>query len=310
LLGFQQYFSPPEAGINAYAWGTEEAISTFGLDDDPSGDHARVTSTFSYISTYAAFLTGAWLLSWIAALNARTRTAFAIAISALVVIAFNMGMNGSRWLLVSGAVAAVPFGLALLRKLGAVRSQVAALCVFAGLAYVGASIFEPFALTAERGGSEEAAERITGAIFTPLATFSQTSFVGSGIGSTFGGFEQLGAQFRAATGFDEVNLDRVGVELGFASYGFMLVLKLYMMGKTVAVWRSTKSTKLRRWLVAVLLVQIAAGWQIPFYNSVAAYIYFAALGLVLRIESPRRAIVAPPLTTGIVATNAWPHRAR
>jgi len=272
--------------LNAYAWSTEEAGSTFGVEGGWRPDRARVTGTFSYISTYAAFLTTAWVLGWLAVLHAPTRLQRRFAGLVLVLIGFNMAMNGSRWLLTIAAVSGLPFTIAMLRGMGTLRSQILVASLIGLAVFFGASDFEPFALTAERGDPEEALTRILGALMSPIATFTQVDLFGMGLGYTFGGFEQLGVG--TSYMFDEINLDRVGIEVGAIAYAFVLFLKVAMLAKTVHVWRQEPRGRLRNWTLAALLVQINSIWQIPFYNSVAAIFYFSALGFVYWLGGRQR----------------------
>jgi hypothetical protein len=307
VLATVQYFSPPDSRINSYAWSVDEAGATFGLGDALQPDRARVTGTFSYISTYASFLTAAWVLAWLCLLHSKSRFDRWLSAIGLVLTSFNMGMNGSRLLLLTAVATGLPFSIALVRQLGSIRTQALALAVIFGVGYIGTSIFEPFALTAERGDMAEALERISGALLTPYTTLSEADLVGSGIGYTFGGLEQLG--FRTSTPFDEINLDRIGVEVGVFGYAYLLFLKLFMLWKTVRAYMVVNSTHIRHWLMAALLIQLNSMWQIPFYNSVAAIFYFSAIGLVYWVEAQFGAVkraVPPGLFQG--TEPAWSSR--
>ena len=296
ILGVIQYFSPPDSRLNSYAWSTEEIGSTFGVEGGLTPDRPRVTGTFSYISTYASFLSVVWVLGWLSALHSARKFDRRLAGFTLILVGFNMAMNGSRALLLVAAISGLPFAIALIRQLGTFRTQFIFAAFLATVVYVGESIFEPFALTADRGDAEEAATRVWGAVLTPYYTLSEIDLVGQGIGTTFGGFEQLG--YRVSLAFDEINLDRVGIELGVVGYVFVLGLKLMMLVKTFAVYTRERSARLRHWALAALLIQLSTSWQIPIYNSIAAVFYFSAFGLVYWIQKEQ----------GKMATNRDPHR--
>ena len=286
ILAVVQYFSPVDSPLNTYAWGGEEG-SSFGVEDEGffSGvARPRVTATFSYISTYAAFLSASWLLAWVSLLRGRSTVDRWLAGGALILTAFNMGMNGSRALLLVAIITGLPFLISLLKQLGNLRAQLVVMGLILAVATVGVSFFEPFALTAERGGdTEEVIERISGVLLTPYATLSEVPFFGAGIGSTFGGYEQLGYR-DAVAGFDEINLDRVGVELGVVGYLLLLALKILMIAKAIRVYFRLPPGDLRYWALAALLIQLSSYWQIPFYNAVAAIYYFCAIGLVYWLD--------------------------
>ena len=304
LLAIVQYNSPLDSPINTYAWGAE-GISSFGIED--SGiERARVTGTFSYISTFAAYLTGVWMLGWLWLLHAvRTRDRV-VALSGLVVILVNMGMNGSRSLLLIALVTGIPFAFAFFRRLGFFRSQlvIGAMVVAMGLAVSTVAIFEPVALTLERGDADEAAERIENTLFMPLMTLADVDWLGEGIGTTFGGYEQIG--YRVSKPFDELRVDRVGIELGIMGYVFLIVAKIAMWWKTIRLVRDVRrDDRLRDWCIVALVIQLNPPWGIPFYNAIAAILYFAALGLVYWIDDEvreqRAAAGQAPLGAGRLA---------
>jgi len=293
VLGIVQYLSPVDDPLNIYAWSGEQKSATFGLTlEEVFSGHwrPRVTATFSYISTYASFLAIAWLLAWLSLLYGRRRSDRAIAGAGLVLIAFNMAMNGSRGLLIVAAVSAVPFAISLTRRLGLFKTQLLAVLGMLMVGYAGISIFEPFALTAFRADAEEATGRITGQALLPFATLAEVDFAGTGIGTTFGGYEQLG--HGANTGFDEVNIDRIGIEMGVPGYLYLLFIKILMVVKAFRVYRRARSIVLRDWALAALLVQLGSVWHIPFYNAVAATVYFCAIGLIYWIEAEERRLRA------------------
>jgi hypothetical protein len=293
VLGIVQYLSSPDDPLNVYAWHGEQKSATFGLTlGELFSDQwrPRVTATFSYISTYASFLAVSWLLAWLSVLHGRRRVDRWIAGCGLVLIAFNMAMNGSRGLLIVAAVTAVPFAVALIRQLGMFRTQFLAVLGVLAIGYVGLSVLEPFALTASRADTEEATGRIAGQMLLPFATLAEVDFAGTGIGTTFGGYEQLG--HGAIPKFDEVNLDRIGIEMGVPGYLYLVFVKILMIMKAFRVYRAARPVTLRRWALAALLVQISSVWHVPFYNSVAATVYFCAIGLVYWIEAEEQRLRA------------------
>jgi len=284
VLATLQYVSPLDSPLNTYAWGSE-GVASFGVEEEglfSSLERPRVTGTFSYISTYASFLTAVWLLGWLALLHATSARFRGFAAAALVLILFNMGMNGSRALLVIALVTGLPFALMFLARIGAIWSQWLAVGLFLLALLAGATVFEPFALTAARGDEEEGLERIVGALLGPLSTLSSVNWLGEGIGTTFGGYEQIGRV--GGEGFDEVNVDRVGIELGVLGYALMLLIKVSMLLRALVVYRRATNVRLRHWALAAFLVQASTVWQIPFYNSVAAIYYFASIGLIYWID--------------------------
>jgi hypothetical protein len=293
VLGVVQYLSPLDSALNIYARPSESDPAGFGitLNDEFSGLwRPRVTGTFSYISTYAAYLAAVWLLAWLSLLHARSAIERWLAGIALVLIAFNIAMTGSRAVMLASVVVGIPYAVALVRRIGGIKMQLAAVAAVIVVSYVGVSAFEPFVLTANRADEAEATERVLGQALMPLNTLSEVDLVGKGIGATFGGYQLVGV--RAAPGFDEVNLDRMGIEMGVIGYVVLLAIKLLMALKALLVWNSARNSEMRHWALAALLVQLSALWQIPFYNSVAASAYFCAIGVVYWIEEEQKRLRA------------------
>src|SRR5438105_3535509 len=112
FLAVIQYYSPIDSQLNTYAWGTDAGIASFGVESSDFGmapERPRVTATFSYISTYAAFLGAVWILAWLSLLHSSARRDRWVAAFGLVLILVNMGMNGSRSLLVLAVLTGLPF---------------------------------------------------------------------------------------------------------------------------------------------------------------------------------------------------------
>lgn len=288
MFAIIQYFSPVDSVLNIYARGEEDAIAGFGVETGmfSGAIRPRVTSTFSYISTFAAFLSAAWVLGWISVLQGRTAWDRRFATVILILIAFNMAMNGSRSLFFTALITGLPFAFFLIKRLGALKLQALAIGLSVAVIYAGVAIFEPFALTALRGDPEEAFARLWAAFVLPFVVLSEVGIIGAGMGATFGGLEELGLR-TSGIGFDDINLDRVGVELGAFGYSVYLFIKVYLLLKAYRVLRGVRSENLRHWALAALLVQLGAGWQIPFHNSVSAIVYFCAVGLVNWIDRER-----------------------
>ncbi|HLX22614.1 MAG TPA: hypothetical protein VKR38_04635 [Usitatibacter sp.] len=283
-LGFVQYLSPIDAPINQYAWRfSEDQISGFGVAGYDVGgrflqDRARITSTFSYISPYAAYLQ-CILFASLALLTLSTTKRvrwIAGAVSGLCVL--NMFMNGSRAAIVTTLVFALPIvALAIQRRSISVTAALAAgIVVLAGIVW--ADALDLFLARVDSSGDSDS--RVWGAVNMPLATLRDTTFVGHGMGSSFAGMgEYTGTGLVENAIFNEVIHDRVGLELGVAGYVFVLVLKL-AAGFAFAhlAWQS-RNARVQAWSLASLAYQCAWLWQVPFYNSVGAVFYFFFVGL-------------------------------
>lgn len=278
IIGVVQYLSPYDSPINSYVWGPDVAV--FGGEQGAyvSDVRARVTGTFSFISTYAAFLFVAWVLTWLLLLNGRRRFDRWLAGIGLVVIAFNMGMNGSRGLALLAGVSGLPLAVIALQRAGLFRAWIVVAALAIAFSIAGLELFEPFLITFERGDFQEATERTVALFLAPFTTLVQIDALGTGVGTTFLGFEQLGRG--PGIEFDEVAVDRVGVELGVIAYAYLIGLKIYVMGGTFNIFlRLRDDPVLGNWALISLLVQLSSIWTIPFYNATSAIAYFGAVGL-------------------------------
>ncbi len=302
ILGYIQYSSTLDSPINQYAWTTaDQGIATFGVENDRLLDHPidrpRITGTFSYISTYASFLQFMFLVAWVTALTGRTGGARLAAYTALFAVFMNIAMTGSRAPTLIATVISVPFAILLIRKSSSGLYQAGI-----ALALVAASVgglygfSDPFAMILLRDeGAGDAEERISGALLAPIATIVSSSWLGEGIGATFGGLAELGITSSLDWSFDEVNLDRIGIETGIIGYLFVLMVKITYMVKTLALVFRARSFDIRVWALAIFGYQLGLLWAIPLYNSVASALYFSALGLFywLRYQNTRVGVLEP-----------------
>jgi len=306
ILAIMQYNSPVDSALNTYAWGSEGGVATFGvesIDFAPVVEHARVTGPFSYISTFAVFLDAVWVLGWLALLHSRSRRDSVLASLSLILTFVNMGMNGSRALLLFAAATGIPLLLVFFARNGLMRSRafIATLCVGITIAAGAAVIFKPAELTMERGDAQEAADRATDMLTMPVATLAESDWFGQGLGSTFGGYEALG--LASTAGFDEIHVDRIGLELGMIGYLLMLFAKLVLFWRTFRLIGRAPKGPIRDWAVVALVVQLNPPWTIPFYNSIAAIVYFAAVALVywLDMQLDRMRVLAAGRRTDAVS---------
>ncbi|MFZ3323612.1 MAG: hypothetical protein WA190_14665 [Usitatibacter sp.] len=315
-LGFVQYLSPLDAPINQYAWRySVDEVSGFGVSGYEIGgrflqDKARVTSTFSYISPYAAYLQFLLLTSLTLLTLSRNKRYRGVAGAVAGLAVLNMFMNGSRAAIVTTLVFCLPIvALAVQRRsISVTAALTAGIVVLAGVVW--ADALDLFLARVDSSGDTEV--RISGAALMPLTTLRDTTFVGRGLGSSFAGMgEYTGTGLVDEAIFNEIIDDRVGIELGVPGYLFVLVLKI-AAGLAFAhmAWQS-RNAKVQAWSLASLGYQMAWLWQVPFYNSVGAILYFFFLGLypVLkahasrpstkesRSPAPTRTMGRPPVST-------------
>jgi len=126
--------------------------------------------------------------------------------------------------------------------------------------------------------AKDSGGRITGALLSPINTLRGADFTGAGIGATFMGVREAGGSSNEV-GFDEVNVDRIGIEVGIFGYLFVTLFKLIFLGKALALYLNANDRTIKTWALVVFGYQVSFLWSIPVYNSVAAAFYFACLGI-------------------------------
>jgi hypothetical protein len=229
LLGAVQFYLPADHVLNRYVW-SDQSIATFGANMD----HARVTSTFSYITGYAAFLTGLGvILLGLALLEERKFVRLALYATLLFTIT-DLLMTGSRAPVAQFLVAA-PFVVLLTMGSSTKRHVKGALvvaAVLAVLAYAAVTFFpdaqQAFVDRVVENDSENVS-RVT-AIWTGTArALSQAGMAGYGIGSTLPGSSFLYDPLNTPDPppWVEAELEHVIVETGFV--GFLLTIAVRLL---------------------------------------------------------------------------------
>jgi hypothetical protein len=187
LLAVAQFLSPSSSPLNTYARPGPEAVAyvaTFG-----SSEHVRVTSTFSFISGYTAYLLTItiFLLVWLGATRWHLRGNLLV-YGAFGITLLGMLMTGSRGPVVLLLVL-LPFywWLGVLREKGGGgtlgRLVLGSTLVLALIGWLGQDALEAFAGRA-RGGSGEVSSRITTPLQAPFFIINEAGLIGFGIGST------------------------------------------------------------------------------------------------------------------------------
>jgi hypothetical protein len=260
---------------------------------------ARITGTFSFISTYGVFLQFVWLCG-IGLLLRPCSFKRAIVIGAgMGLILANMFMTGSRGVVLVSLVFSIPFGWLWLSN--ALRTNARLTWRFWGIIcfWVFALIVIPVLMNAvvERSTqAEDSNKRIMGSLLMPVYTLDQASLMGSGIGETFLGIGEVqGTSGIPDMQFEEIVQDRVGVEFGTLGYLFFLMAKVLFAFSAFKLFLSARSEYVRVWSTVFLMYQLEFLWQIPVYNAVAAIFYFASIGgiAVLSQHNARRASAVP-----------------
>ena len=86
------------------------------------------------------------------------------------------------------------------------------------------------------------------------------------------------------SGFEEVIMDRIGIEVGIIGYLLVLLVKIFYLLETFRFYRRCPYEDIRVWVLVAFLLQISTLWNIPIYNSTAAAFYFASLAIFFKMR--------------------------
>lgn len=302
IVGIVQYSNPLDSEINRYAWTSSsvEDIAGFGVSEQDrlSGieiNRPRITGTFSYISTFVVYLQFMLLTAWAAVVTSRSIQERSLSLICLLMVFVNIAMTGSRAPVLLSLVLSFPFAVLLVKQSSTFVVQIgiaaAVVMTAAGGVYAFSDPFKLILVRDEASGDSES--RILGTLLMPINTLQAVEFLGNGIGSTFGGYEELGVTTSVDSGFDEVNIDRTGIESGIVGYLFLLAVKLLYLFKTSTLVVQARSTEIRTWALVSLCYQLSFIWGIPLYNAVASAFYFSSLGLYYWLRDQNSRLSSP-----------------
>ena len=279
VLAVVQYQSPPGSPINRYVGGINVPdVAVFGVLAAP--DRARVTSTFSYISPYGAYLQTMCVVAWVALLVSTRRQLLSAAMVALIL--GSMAFTGARGVAAYGLVVSVVLmGFGLWH--GAL-SRIAGGILFGGALLVGLSPFflgdATDMLLARAGQTQDFPGRVAAFAVAPFTTFSDAELLGTGMGTTsVAAGEVLGTGADGEATFSELDHDRVGIELGVVAYSLLFGFKMILLAMTAALLLRPTTFTEKSWILGAFMVQILSGLVIPFHNTIANAAYLGAVGL-------------------------------
>jgi hypothetical protein len=300
ILGIVQFFSPIDHPINKYAWIYDESasVATFGDPNEVGFGRgiARITGTFSFISTYAAFLQAMLFVSIADFVVSSDRRKTVRAAACFGLVFANMAMTGARSAVLITAVTLLPFLPFLYSTIARGRSRLIQVLVAVTIfGVIGGFLAQAFEALSQRASIESDNEsRLRGAMFLPFFTLSESPAIGRGVGTTFLALAEVtqGSSNRDMN-FDEISTDRLGTELGWAAYLFVLFVKLAYVGIAARIYVKSRDPAIKVLAMLSFAWQLCSHWEIPIYNAVAASFYFAGIGLAIWLHritatNPRR----------------------
>ena len=228
VLGMVQFFFPYDHPINQYVSNTgSHEIATIG-------GHARVTSTFAYLSGYATYLS--ILIFVVAYLLSLKRISFRFNMFLFIILGFGLLSiltTGSRGTTTYTALSIIIYSFlaGVLNKeffrkfIFRIILGVTVVFLFFTSLPIGRSIVEAF--MARANDSQDIVPRLVETYTTPFRLASICNFYGFGLGITYQGSGILGndlARMQIITGGFEEEPERVVIEMGVT--GFILVYSL------------------------------------------------------------------------------------
>lgn len=305
LLATLQFFSSADALVNRYAWsGNAPRVATFH-----GTARARVTSTFSYITGYASYLSvmAPVLVGLLGGRQQLKRSLILLAGFALVGV--NLFMTGSR----SPTLVAAAACLLTTSSLSWMRSRRSArLLIRGGLAaaaaYVLVTAVLPTALAAFMQRVDDTSEDVDVRAseyvlaFLPLADWGglEVSWTGRGTGTAHQATQHISKT--AGVNVPEGEFPRIGYELGPVGYVLWWLFRVALLWRAFTFARRLRDPELKpigRAVVAVMLLNFPGGYVYNPTMQMLLYFLAAIPALLVRFEgtvpisAPRRVDPVP-----------------
>jgi hypothetical protein len=305
-LGIVQFNLPPTHYLNQYVW-SDQGIATFGPDDNL----VRVTSTFSYISGYASYLSALAVLLLGLALSERSRWLRFVLVGGVAAVIVNLFMTGSRGPLLV-VLLCVPF-VVFQAFVTARKHQVktALVLTLAIPIAVGAALWTaPDAQTAMThrvtSNGNENLDRIKQIFITPIQAFKDAGFTGYGIGTTLPGSTFLyqpkvsDEQPPAYEGEHE----RVMIEIGSIGYFLVLLARLVVPLQLFLSLRKCGSPYLRPLIAAAFAITLVDVPLPIIINHTSGIIFWFLAGFAFLPITEARLSTRPLMRDAVAAEPA------
>lgn len=287
-LGVAQFFSPMDSAVNMNVQDEFGESTVVGFGED---DRVRVAGSFSFVSTYAAYLTAIALLlgALLARMDFRFRGNAALYFGLALVFAamFATGSRGPVYSVIGAAVVYTVFaGAAGLLSFNAVFRA----CV--GAAILAAAVWnflpEPTDAFYQRAmGSDDTLSRLVAPLVEPFSILGEAGIAGFGIGAA-----HQSAAFLSGSEYSwwtegivaEAESSRVMLELGILGFVFVF---LFRIGITICALRTAFELKSRPGRSLALVLAIFLGLQIfgsVIFNPTMNVLYWFAVGMLFALH--------------------------
>ena len=306
VLGPMQFSLPPDHPLNRYAHNVDalNTIATFGQD------HARVTSTFSYITGYDVYLDALFVLVFAFVLlgppGRFRKTLYAV----LGLTIANLLMTGSRAPLLYAGLCAPLMILAAASSMKTrdVRKAMLAVCLVPVLLMGVVKVF-PEALAAFVNRTETANDtdkRFEGLIQNPVVAAEQAGVMGWGTGSTYQGASFVltpGKSYDLPPGA-EGEWERIILEIGVVGLALIVASRVLICLQLWAAYRGAQPALRPLLLAGLFFTGISISSNLVMEHT-ASILYFFCAGfafVALPIERGQAVPIASGLQRRFVAT--------
>lgn len=268
ILGTIQYFSPPSAFINKYV-SEDLGVATVG-------EHARITTVFSYLSGHVSLLSIVMPFFFILVTTGfKSKQGKAIVIGVFLLGMLNLLMTGSRGpvgffvidvVLISLGVGMGFAGNKLNKSLFTVQLAVIGLMGFGVLTFTESGQESLKSFMGRVDQNNDVGNRVEDAL-NPFKFLETSGIIGFGIGTTYEANRKYLTGREKMPGYWEEEAERVVIELGFIGFMLCTAMRFAVFIFIVRTMFAVRETRLK--LIAMVLAII----QLPtiFYLNLAIF---------------------------------------
>ncbi len=279
ILGVVQFFSPLDSPVNQYVEQSMHVATT--------GEYARVTSTFSYITGYTTYLSLLILvqiyLLGVKGLTKKYSTMLNILIPLTII---NLLMTGSRGPLAIAVVSIVVYflfagstGSLFIRKILPRFLFVFILAVIVlSNTTIGKQAYSGFM---ERGSETDDIMPRMVDTFTPFKFYAEAGLTGYGIGSTYQGVSRFGVDWGNMPRDFEEEPERIVLEIGLIGYVMVYGLRLIILSYFWKLFKTLKHNELKLFALSIFIFQIQFFHvNALVFNWTACLLYWFSIGFM------------------------------
>jgi hypothetical protein len=284
ILGIIQYYSPIDSPLNKYI-GEDNIIAL-------AGGKPRITSVFTYITTYGSYLSMVTLIIFLVVIVGHmNKITYIVVYFSCMLAVINVFMTGSRgvvyFVIISLSILIfllLFFGLLKKRK-QMIALLFTAILSISAISYTdyGKQALESFLYRAKSSGGEK--ERIIQGIF-PIEHISKAGLFGYGIGIGYQGSGRFLNFSDSSIGYFEAEYEKAVMEMGLIGMLIIIVLKISIFVFSINTYKKTKDRREKIILLFLIIYQIPIimGLQPSIYNVVSGVIYWFCIGIIISIN--------------------------